>query len=358
MQHSEGGWPSELDSSDCYLAARNLWRRKAADRSIFFQETLRMLCSETLKVFREDALENLFEDYFGPPISGGGTNITGVNGQNVNGFRLFQDPPSVSLATRLSKGENEEAENHPCQSNDRYEFVRSAHQEIGVLNRGTFINSDRDQHVANREASLNSQTIRSVGAVTSACWSPEAPQQLAASYSATLKTGLIWDVRHRCQPLLELNSTSVITSLQYNPASVGIVAGGCKNGTVAIWDLRKGGNAAFASLVEVSHFDAACAVSWVQSKTNSEFVSVSSDGTVRWWDWRHAAIPIALCELNLDHERDTQARSVDHGHEQKATTGGLCVEWSLEAGASKLLVGTDCGKILSITKKAKKSKCL
>eukprot|EP00923_Selenidium_pygospionis_P028546 GHVN01051213.1.p1 GENE.GHVN01051213.1~~GHVN01051213.1.p1 ORF type:complete len:176 (+),score=5.35 GHVN01051213.1:51-530(+) len=103
MQHSEGGWPSQLDSSDCYLAARNLWRRKAADRSIFFQETLRMLCSETLKVFREDALESLFEDYFGPPISGGGPNVSGVNAVSLATRLRLVEPDGVTLSFALAK---------------------------------------------------------------------------------------------------------------------------------------------------------------------------------------------------------------------------------------------------------------
>jgi hypothetical protein len=51
------------------------------------------------------------------------------------------------------------------------------------------------------------------------------------------------------------------------------------------WDVRKNG-AVETSPIEFSHHDPVYDVQWIQSRTNQEFCSVSTDGFIMWWDIR------------------------------------------------------------------------
>ena len=46
------------------------------------------------------------------------------------------------------------------------------------------------------------------------------------------------------------------------------------------------------SLIEESHNDPIYKVQWLQSKTGQEFASISSDGTVKWWDMKNMSKPM------------------------------------------------------------------
>jgi dynein intermediate chain 2, axonemal len=68
--------------------------------------------------------------------------------------------------------------------------------------------------------------------------------------------------------------------LRYCTKDANLIIGGQYNGQVAIWDVRKGSRPVERSALPVSHGDPAYKVVWVQSKTNTEFFSTSTDGQV------------------------------------------------------------------------------
>ena len=72
----------------------------------------------------------------------------------------------------------------------------------------------------------------------------------------------------------------------YNPKLTDIIGGGCYNGLVAIWDVKKGGTPVAVTPVEKSHHDPVTHFQWLFSKTGTECVSVSTDGRALWWDTR------------------------------------------------------------------------
>jgi dynein intermediate chain 2 len=79
-------------------------------------------------------------------------------------------------------------------------------------------------------------------------------------------------------------------------------------------------------------------VFWVQSKTNNQFVSVSTDGRMLFWDTRKLSEPTDEVVLN-DGAR---------------TLGGSALEYNIEAGPAKFLVGTEQGIVMSLNmRKAK-----
>ena len=61
------------------------------------------------------------------------------------------------------------------------------------------------------------------------------------------------------------------------------------------WDDRKGSAPVESSPIEKSHRDPVYDLCWLQSKTGTEFASVSTDGQILWWDLRKLAEPMERC---------------------------------------------------------------
>ena len=57
------------------------------------------------------------------------------------------------------------------------------------------------------------------------------------------------------------------------------------------WDLRKGPTPVLSSVVDTSHYDPVYDVTWLQSKTGTEAVTVSTDGRLFLWDVRDMSQP-------------------------------------------------------------------
>jgi dynein intermediate chain 2, axonemal len=110
-----------------------------------------------------------------------------------------------------------------------------------------------------------------------------------------------------------------------------MIGGGCYNGLVAIWDVKRhSSQPALVSPVEKSHSDPITHLSWLSMKTGTELITSSTDGRVFWWDTRQMAkgpIDILLLTENVE------------GKER--VVGGSVIEFNAEAGANKFLVGTE-----------------
>jgi len=185
-------------------------------------------------------------------------------------------------------------------------------------------------------------------AVNSLSWHPEGPHKLAVSHCimqfqkmpANMPvSSYIWDLHNPNQPDSELIPPSPLTCLVYNPRSPDQLVGGCYNGLVGFWDLRKGNQPVETSLIEQSHRDPVYEVSWVQSRAGNECCSISTDGQVLWWDVRK------LGNGPMDN-MSLAAEDMSFG----ATT----LEYRSDAGATRYLVGTEQGAILLCDRKAKK----
>lgn len=188
--------------------------------------------------------------------------------------------------------------------------------------------------------------------VTKICWHPEGPTKIVGSYSNLRfqrtteempMTSFVWDISERNVPYTELRTTSPLICCQYNHKNTDYLVGGCYNGTLNFYDLKKGPNAVGKSAVEVGHYDPVYDVVWLQSKTGTECSSVSSDGRLLFWDVRKLNEVVDECVLT------------DGGKDEPKTLGGVSLEWMQDAGPTKYLVGTEHGMTLLCTKKPKKN---
>ena len=79
------------------------------------------------------------------------------------------------------------------------------------------------------------------------------------------------------------------------------------------------------------------------SRTGTEFATTSTDGNAMWWDTRKFDAPVETLSL------------VENPTESEASIGGTCIEYNVDAGPTKFLIGTESGSILSTTKKPKRA---
>jgi dynein intermediate chain 2 len=188
--------------------------------------------------------------------------------------------------------------------------------------------------------------------VTKIGWHPEGPTKLVGSYSNLRfqrmtdempMASFIWDISERNVPLTELRSATPLVCCQYNQRNSDWMVGGCYNGLLNYYDLRKGPTPVLKSAVEVSHWDPVYDVVWMQSKTNRDCASVSSDGRLLFWD-------VAMMNQTID-----SCVLTDGAKEEPKNVGGVSLEWMQEAGPTKFLVGTEHGVTLSCSRKPKKA---
>ena len=111
------------------------------------------------------------------------------------------------------------------------------------------------------------------------------------------------------------------------------------NGQVGFYDTRKGSSPVDTSPLEKAHRDPVYGMAWLQSKTGTECMSVSTDGFVHWWDTRKMGEPGESLLLT----------------EKGGSTvlGAVSLEYEAAAGPTKFMVGTEAGIVLSCNRKAK-----
>ncbi|KAL1522415.1 hypothetical protein AB1Y20_017405 [Prymnesium parvum] len=182
-------------------------------------------------------------------------------------------------------------------------------------------------------------------------WYPDGGRKLAVAFSVMQfqdwrmekmsHKSYIWDVNNPNTPDFELQPSSPLCCLEYNPKDPHILLGGSYNGLISMFDTRKGPTPAEISIIEKSHRDPVYDIAWLAGKTAYECASTSTDGQVLWWDIRR---PEPSDSLALEDKTP--------GCEGR-TMGGVSMEYSAGAGPTKFLVGTEQGKVVQCNRKAK-----
>eukprot|EP00742_Colponemidia_sp_Colp-10_P001216 GILJ01001309.1.p1 GENE.GILJ01001309.1~~GILJ01001309.1.p1 ORF type:complete len:593 (-),score=99.77 GILJ01001309.1:140-1918(-) len=195
-------------------------------------------------------------------------------------------------------------------------------------------------------------------AVSKISWHPDGPNKLAVAYSILRFQQMpdrmpvqsyIWDVNNPNSPDRELLPQSPLCTVVYNHKNPDTLVGGCYNGLIAFWDLRRpGSNPYETSVIEKSHHDPVYDIFWLHSKTGFECVSASTDGRLLWWDTRRLGEPTDTLLL-------TDGIPNPNSKNQEKVLGGTSLEYNPEAGPTKYLVGTEQGVVLSVNKKPKKA---
>ncbi|XP_071750143.1 dynein intermediate chain 3, ciliary isoform X2 [Lepeophtheirus salmonis] len=186
--------------------------------------------------------------------------------------------------------------------------------------------------------------------ISSISWRPDGGSRIAIAYCNmefqathpdTPKESYTFQIEDPTHPETTIHTPSYLVNLEYNPKDLNILAGGCYNGQVGVWDTRKGGNPEGLISLEHSHTDPVTKTLWLNSKSAMEFFTSSTDGNVKWWDIRKFTEPTEV--LVLDTSKDPDIRRAH---------GASCLEFESTI-PTKFMVGTDRGCVFSCNKKAK-----
>lgn len=288
VQHVDGAWPAEVKTNEFVDQQRYLRRIK---NDAVYQNTVMKLLKNADVATKQNNTINLFEHY-------------------------FEKDPLI-----IEEGGPEE----PVEFSSEPPSCRT----VAVF---------RDPNEIKRSA-------------TDISWHPDAPNKMAVAYSILQfqqmpekmeKNSYIWDINNPNSPDAELQPSSPLVSLKYNPRQTDHLVGGCYNGLVSFWDLRKGAAPVETSILEKSHHDPVYKVFWIQSRTGNEVCSVSTCGRLLWWDTR------LLTNGPIDE------MILDNG--DGVTFGGTSMEYRSDAGATKYMVGTEQGQSILVDRKASKDK--
>ncbi|KAL0233416.1 hypothetical protein PCE1_001931 [Barthelona sp. PCE] len=276
MQHIEGGWPKTIDPTS---AENTSSYRKKVEKDEKFINAVVKLSGKAMEPFNQNQTFDIYEDYFVEEAAD----------------EAASEPPSARSLVLL-----------------------------------------HDPHGAGRRTAYDISFYPDDGSKLAVAYSESTFQP---SLEDTSCASYIWDLNSPNAPLMTLTPPWPVVSLQYNPRDMHLLAGGCQNGLITVWDVRKSGSVLDSSAIEHSHEDPVFALRWLQSKSACELLSVSTDGKALFWDIRKLSEPTESLSLQA--------------HGQGMLHGGVCLNYDISAGPNKFLIGTEQGSILPGNRKVK-----
>ncbi|KAG7210502.1 hypothetical protein KM043_012023 [Ampulex compressa] len=182
-------------------------------------------------------------------------------------------------------------------------------------------------------------------------WSPGRSDRLAATYSfmefevpkrPVNPFSYVWNAENPIKPELALRTDSSLLAIEFNPRDPSMLISGMMSGQVCCWDIRTGDEPVQISHRRFSHRNPANQALWIASKTNTEFFSGSTDGTIKWWDIRRLSRPTD--ELVMDLEEPSRADVV-------RAIGVSALQFEASMG-SRFMAGTQNGIVVNVSRKS------
>ncbi|PNH05389.1 Dynein, intermediate chain, flagellar outer arm [Tetrabaena socialis] len=190
--------------------------------------------------------------------------------------------------------------------------------------------------------------------VTSICWNPLYDDMFAVGYGSYefLKqaSGLIniYSLKNPSHPEYTFNTESGVMSVDFHPEFANLLAVGCYDGTVLVYDVRLKKDAPIyqATVRTGKHNDPVWQVYWQVDEGSKalQFVSISSDGSVNLWTLtKSELIPECLMKLRVVQEG---AEPSEDDPAASGPAGGCCMDFCKMPGQDSIyLVGTEEGAI-------------
>ncbi|EKX42942.1 hypothetical protein GUITHDRAFT_95510 [Guillardia theta CCMP2712] len=195
--------------------------------------------------------------------------------------------------------------------------------------------------------------------VTALCWNPEYNDLFAVGYGSYdfMKQGsgviCCFSLKNPSHPEYSFTTETGVMCLDFHPQHSSLLAVGCYDGTVMIFDIRNKLNKPifYSTVKNGKHTDPVWQVSWQEEDLakNLNFFSISSDGRVTLWT-------MSKSELQYTDVMELKLVGITHGPDDNSEetslvglAGGSCFDFH---GSSEHLfvVGTEEGKIHKCSK--------
>jgi dynein intermediate chain 1 len=192
--------------------------------------------------------------------------------------------------------------------------------------------------------------------VTSICWNPRYKDLFAVGYGSydflKQNTGLIccYTIKNPTWPEYSYTTESGVMCLDYHPKYPALLAVGCYDGTVMVFDIRLKGNnkPIYQSTVRTAkHTDPVWEVRWQAEDESKQlsFYSISSDGRVTAWNlMKNKLEPEEVIKLKLVIDQDKELVENKKEAFLYGLAGGMCFDFN-KFQEHLFLVGTEEGKI-------------
>jgi len=192
--------------------------------------------------------------------------------------------------------------------------------------------------------------------VTALCWNPAFPDLFAVGYGSydfmRQGSGMIacLSLKNTSHPEYQFNTESGVMCLDFHPQHHSLLAVGCYDGTVVVYDVRnKVNRPIYASSIKTGkHTDPVWQVGWQHDDPAKElnFFSISSDGRVANWIMSKNELkmePVMQLKLVTTMKDDPEDASLS------GLAGGCCFDFN-KTSEHLFLVGTEEGKIHKCSK--------
>ncbi|KAL0211485.1 hypothetical protein P9112_009783 [Eukaryota sp. TZLM1-RC] len=303
VNHTEGGWPRNIDPTQ---AEHTTGYRKKVEKDEKYVEAVVRLAAATDTVLEQNVALDIHELY-------------------------FQDTPSSQRPNPIYDSDDEDDSNQS--------------HTISLFH---------DRRSKNDSA-------RSISSLS---WFPDGCTRIAGSYCSLKFQGYsshnhsscdsyVWDLSNTNDPFYTLSPPSPAVSVEYNPKDVHMIAGGCYNGLVCIWDTRRSGNVVVTSGIESSHKEPIYSVKWLQSKSACEILTSSTDGYSLVWDVRKPSTPIDSIPLISKDDYNQIDGDVTDRHVDVMGHGAVSLCYDINGGPSKFLTGSEHGDVMIVNRKVK-----
>ncbi len=193
--------------------------------------------------------------------------------------------------------------------------------------------------------------------VTALCWNPGSPDLFAVGYGSfdflQQGSGMIccYTLKNTSFPEYIYSSDSSVLCLDFHPQHPSLLAVGCYNGNISVYDLSKNRTQPLyvSSIQTGQHSDPVWQVNWQKEEIGKElnFYSISSDGAVVNWSLSKNQLQMEpVIQLKLD---SSQIEDQDESVIMTGLAGGCCFDFS-KNHENLFLVGTEEGNIHKCSK--------
>ncbi|EDV94898.1 dynein intermediate chain 3, ciliary [Drosophila grimshawi] len=283
MLHHEGGWPKEVNMNDEEQTVRH---RKKVERDDTWGVEVKQLIRSTMNTARENNAINIYNHYFDDLPSDLGRTIC---------------MPFKSRTITII---------HDMWRPQRY---------MSTIN----WMPNNDKQIMTQYTNLYTRNNESQRMLTQ------------DDTNGSTQAFYVWGIRDPVKPAYFYDSKEVVRTAKICPKEENHIAGGTLSGKVCIWDTFESGMPTSICPMEAAHREQTSCISWVHSKSNTEFYSASLDGSIKFWDIRDLKMPSN--EILLDPNPILrQKRQNAHG------CTALDFEYTIPV---RFVAGTDMGSI-------------